>query len=465
MICDKKMNFHECELAILRQSIDKIEESKGKQLIDDPNIKEIVNIVEQFLRDKKLICYGGTAINNILPKKDQFYNYDIELPDYDFFSKNPLNDAKQLADIYAKKGFEKVEAKAGVHHGTFKVFVNFIPIADITYLVPEIFNNLKKEAIVIDGIYYTPPNYLRMSMYLELSRPRGDISRWEKVLKRLTLFNKNFPLKIKDCENVDIQRNFSNEKIDYEKIFNITRETLIKRGVVFFGAYANHYLLKYLKSNKRNKLQKIPDFDVLSESPETTATVLKLKLNKEGIDNVKIIEHEGIGEVIPVHYEVKVGKDTIVFIYKPLACHSYNVINVNGEKIKIATIDTMLSYYLAFLYSDKKYYDKDRILCMSELLFKIQEKNRLKQKGLLRRFTLKCIGKQQTIEDVRSEKAKKYEELKNKKNTRTYDEYFLNYNPLLHNKKIKKQMAKKTKKNNNKKAKKTKKTKKVIDIV
>ena len=32
-----------------------------------------------------------------------------------------------------------------------------------------------------------PPNYLRMAMYLELSRPDGDVSRWEKVLKRLTL--------------------------------------------------------------------------------------------------------------------------------------------------------------------------------------------------------------------------------------------------------------------------------------
>ena len=32
-----------------------------------------INIVEDFLKRKRLICYGGTAINNILPKKDQFY--------------------------------------------------------------------------------------------------------------------------------------------------------------------------------------------------------------------------------------------------------------------------------------------------------------------------------------------------------------------------------------------------------
>ena len=36
--------------------------------------------VEMFLRDKKRICYGGTAINNVLPLQDQFYNKEVELP-------------------------------------------------------------------------------------------------------------------------------------------------------------------------------------------------------------------------------------------------------------------------------------------------------------------------------------------------------------------------------------------------
>ena len=62
--------------------------------------KEIIDIVEAFLRSRKRICYGGTAINNILPPHDQFYNRAIELPDYDFFSPEPLKDAKELANIY-----------------------------------------------------------------------------------------------------------------------------------------------------------------------------------------------------------------------------------------------------------------------------------------------------------------------------------------------------------------------------
>jgi hypothetical protein len=207
MSCNK-LNFEECELAILRSAVDKIDKKKGKELINNPEVDKIIKIVEDFLKKKKLVCYGGTAINNILPKELQFYDKSIELPDYDFFSPTPLKHAKQLADIYYSMGFTEVEAKAGMHVGTFKVFVNYIPVADITYLVPELFKVLKKKAIEVDKILYSSPNYLRMLMYYELSRPAGDVSRWEKVLKRLTLLNKHYPLSGQNCGAEEIQRIF-----------------------------------------------------------------------------------------------------------------------------------------------------------------------------------------------------------------------------------------------------------------
>ena len=106
------------------------------------------SILENFLREKKLVCYGGTAINNILPQSDQFYDKNIELPDYDFFTPNALNHAKELADIYYKNGFDEVEAKSGIHIGTYKVFVNFIPIADITQLDDDLFKAIQNNAII-----------------------------------------------------------------------------------------------------------------------------------------------------------------------------------------------------------------------------------------------------------------------------------------------------------------------------
>jgi hypothetical protein len=135
------------------------------------------------------------------------------------------------------------------------------------------------------------------------------------------------------------------------------------------------------------------------------------------------------------HYDIRVGDEIIAFLYKPLACHSYNTIRINGdshghgESIRIATIDTMLSFYLAFIYADRVYYDINRILCMSQFLFDVQQHNRLKQNGLLRRFTINCYGKQPTLESMRFEKTAKYEELKGKRGSREFEEWFLRYVP------------------------------------
>ena len=429
-LCDKKMSFDECELAILRMAVDKAEEKVGKNAVNSPEIKKIISILENFLRKKSLICYGGTALNNIMPKQDQFYNKDIEIPDYDFFSTNALKDAKELCDNYFKEGFIEVEGKPGMHHGTFKVFVNFIPIADITFLHKDIFKEIKKEAIKVAGILYTPPNFLRMSMFLELSRPEGDTSRFEKVLKRLNLLNKNYPLKSEHCEHIEFQRDIVGElKNKDDVIFDTVRSTLINQGVIFFGGYAISLYSKYMPHTLKKKLKKYPDFDVLSEEPLIVAEMIKERLHDNGIKNVKIIKRKAIGEIIAVHYEIKIKNNTIAFIYEPLACHSYNEIKIQGDVIKIATIDTILSFYLAFLYASRDYYDNNRILCMAQYLFKVQQENRLKQKGLLKRFSIHCYGHQQTIEELRAEKAKKFAELKDKKGTLEYEEYFLRYRP------------------------------------
>ena len=179
----------------------------------------------------------------------------------------------------------------------------------------------------------------------------------------------------------------------------------------------------------RGQLLKIPDFDVLSEEPTVTAQIIKERLNDINVKNVKIIKRPSIGEIIAPHYEIRVGKDTVAFIYEPLACHSYNIIKESGNDVKVATIDTMLSFYLAFLYANRPYYDKNRIMCMSKYLFEVQEKNRLAQKGVLRRFSINCMGHQETVEEMRAEKAEKFKELKDKKKTPEYDSWFLRYRP------------------------------------
>ena len=449
---DNAKSLEDLEQVLIKQAVKNIEAKIGAKKTNDPKMKDIIAIVERFIKKHELVCYGGTAINNILPEEAQFYDKKTEIPDYDFYSPNALEDAKVLADEFYENGFSEVEAKSGMHHGTYKVFVNFVGIADITQLDPMLFQNIRADAIKVDGIMYAPPNLLRMGMYLELSRPEGDVSRWEKVSTRLALLNKHHPLKAENCtpdklmipfqtpkhwkhndrgpsptaDDIDtVSNSGENEEV---RLFRTVRNAFIDQDLVFFGGYAISQYARYLPKREKSLFSQIPHFDVLSTDPEDSASKVKERLEDNDFKDVVVTKHSGIGEIVPEHYEIAVGKLQVAFIYKPVACHSYNVIQVGKKQVRIATTDTMLSLYLAMIYSEKPYYDVKRILCMCKYLYDIQQRNRLKQMGLLRRFGITCYGKQETLDDIKAKKAAKYQELKRDDPER--EEWFLKYSPM-----------------------------------
>ena len=457
LTCAPNMSLVECEMTIFRHAIEANELATKSNTMNNPTIVKIVNILERFLKKKKLICYGGTAINNILPKKLQFYDKLTEIPDYDFYSGNAVDDAIELADIYFKAGYTDVEAKAGVHFHTYKVFVNYIPIADITYIPDSIQDSIRKDSITVNGIIYAPPTFLKMNMYLELSRPAGDISRWEKVLKRLNLLNQQYTLPNSICKPVREITDMSDEqmKLTHDTIRNVA----IKNSAVFFGGFSYFLYSQHLSKKKLDdNVFQIPEFDILSIHAKQLSNDISSKLIQHGIKEVRVIEHEEVGEIIPAHYEIKVKTTSVAFIYKPIACHSFNTITIsignsrNRKKkveVNVATIDAMLSFYLAFYYSDKPYYHQERILCMTRLLFEIENKNRTNHNGILNRFTSSCYGTQETLTDIRIHKSNKFLELRDKKGKREYDEWFLKYVPseLTRKKKFTKKKFTSTQKN------------------
>jgi hypothetical protein len=432
-LCNDKMTFEQCELAILKNSVEKSEQLVSARLASNEVIAKFIEIVEEFIKKKKLICYGGTAINNLLPSSVQFYNRAVDIPDYDFYSANAMEDAKALADIYYEAGYTEVEAKAGVHVGTYKVFVNFIPIADVTQLNPGIFKALFKDSIMKKGIHYAPPNYLRMSMYLELSRPEGDVSRWEKVLTRLTLFNKHYPI-IHDktvCYPIHFEKIEDINTDDNEKMYIIIRDTFIDENVVFFGGYATSLYSKFMTPEEKDLTKKITNFDVIAEDIEKCAQNVKDALMNENYKKIKLIKHDNIQDIIPECIEIKVDNQTMAYIYKPIACHSYNKIMIHHSEVNVATIDTILTFYLAFVYVNDKKYNIQRLICMANVLYELQQRNRLEHRGILKRFSIKCYGKQDTMEEIKAYKALKFRELSKKRNSIEYQRIFLKYTPSM----------------------------------
>jgi len=450
--CDKNISNEEKELLLLRNAVDNAEKTLTLKIKQSNNINSIIAIFEKFIKKKRVICYGGTAINNILPINEQFYNKDIEIPDYDIYSSKALSHSKELADIYAKEGYKEVEVRAGMHVGTYKVFVNFIPIADITSMETILFNVIYDRSIRKDGILYCPPDYLKSQMYNELSRPHGDVSRWEKVYKRLVLLNKHYPFVVnKHCSEVDFMRDFTKNEMINDELFNIIKNNMINEGCVFIGGYASSLYGRYMPEDKKKQLKHVPDFDVLSLDPKSIAYRLKEILEKKGFKYIEIIKKPSVNnEIILTHYGIVVNGDTLCYIYEPYGCYSYNEITINKNKIKVATIETMLLFILSFIFSGRSYYDHERLMCMAQYLLQVQKENNLEQKGLLKRFNTNCYGNEKTLIEIRSEKAEKYEELKHKKNTPEYNKYFIKYTPKISRFRNKKNITKRKKNVHNK---------------
>lgn len=228
------------------------------------NIGEITNmlsIVVNFIKEKNLVCYGGQAINNILPKKKQFYK-NTDIPDYDFFSDNAERDAIELANIFYKMGFKHIEVKEAVHEGTFKVFVDFNAVADVTFIPKSLFIKFQKDSIEKEGIKYASTKVLLMGLFIELSRPHGDVSRWEKLYKRLLLLIEHYPVDPEDMKDC-----YLNTIVHWDlPPCEITGEYPIQGAV-----YVNRYIEKYINEDSYHLLDKKDQtnyFKIISSDPK-----------------------------------------------------------------------------------------------------------------------------------------------------------------------------------------------------
>jgi len=393
------------------EAIADIAQSKlDKENAQNIAVRTVLDIVYNFLTQNRVMCYGGTAINNLLPVKERFYDPERDVPDYDFFSLTPQLHAMELADKIADAGYKVVEVKPGMHLGTFKVYADYTGIADITYLEPEVFEKLWKESIAKDNIHYVPPNFLRMSVYLELSRPRGDVSRWTKVYSRILLLNKHYPIL---CPP-----NYSDltEKLITDPIRHKVEKLLVEEKAILLGFNASTI------QQKGAGKWKLP-LDVLV-TPEKRQEVSGLfKKIFEG----KTVESKGFGEILPPFTDVKVDGSVAIRVYETNACHSYHTTSAG---LCIASIPTLLQFFLATMYGDDEVREgipEQRYLCAAENLIQMANDDLPRRYKLL--TPIECLGKQDSIVDLRVRKANVYEKTSKNKKSTEFLQHFFTYVP------------------------------------
>lgn len=109
------------QLTIIKRASDMAQDKIDYFSAHDEDILLAIGIVEDFLRRKHRICYGGQAINAYLPAAHKFYDPEYSIPDYDFFTPNQHQDLKQISEDLYKAGFKEIYAREGMHEGTLKI--------------------------------------------------------------------------------------------------------------------------------------------------------------------------------------------------------------------------------------------------------------------------------------------------------------------------------------------------------
>jgi hypothetical protein len=372
----------------------------------NPEIQYAIDIVGRFLRKKGRVCYGGTAINAILPKNLRFYDPQKDLPDYDFFTPNPEQDIKDIVKDIQQAGFSDVVERIGIHEGTHKILVNFMPIADISTLEPELYKVLYTRSIEKEGIHYADPDFLRMMMYLELSRPRGQVDRWEKVFERLTLLNAAFPpkacrTKTEDLVNsvsipLTIRKTLLNYVIDNERILMGAEVVSMYDWLLSKSRKLQPSINWFLKRNGM----------VVFASPEAGRDANRLK-EIFASNEITITMYQGKGELVPERYVLSYRKMPFVEILQEVACHSFTSLSLSsGKKLLIASLETMITFYYALM----MFTEDEKILqfymsCLCQKLVEMSEiLHRKGGVGPIPSFSIECGGYQKGYATLLKEK-------------------------------------------------------------
>jgi hypothetical protein len=367
---------------------------RDKADVLNENLQRALDVVENFLREKSRPCYGGMAINAHLPKAAQFYDLTKVLPDYDFFSAEAEADAHELKRRMVEEGLPAPAVRPGMHEGTFKVFVDYTAVADCTQIPEWLYKLLVKRSLIVHGIHYTDENFLRMQMYLELSRPRGEVERWSKVYKRLLLLNKFAPPHV--CKERGSAKKSTIGVLP--AVHRICMDYVLMSDVVYASASLRDLYEKPARRQTAGLVRQHVPVIAYVDEPKLHARALHKLLDQrlEGRHTLKTVAWEAQSDVTPALMGVHVdGRLAAVFV-DINGCISYNVVKVKGRELKIASLDALI--YLYFVLSYVRGLEgavPHSFLCAAEELVRISGRTRDSgREGVYGPFALRCKGHQ-----------------------------------------------------------------------
>ena len=392
------------QLDVLSQAVKEAQQRIDYSVAHNPEIMKAIEVVEHFLRKTGRVCYGGQAINAHLPEALKFYDEEYDVPDYDFFTPNSKKDIRELVGLLKKAGFDDISEKPGVHEGTRKIYVNFVAIADMTSLDEELYKKYSKDSITVAGIHYLNEDILRMMMYLELSRPQGEVERWNKVFERLTLLNKAKPIQRCTERTPRIPTIDSRTR---EKII----QYIIQEKKVLAGAEVG-FIYRSYNEREPGSMEWIVHSGgpivFFSDDLESDALDIQEIIGKKG---TSIQKKSGYGDYIPSRYVVRKNKRIIAYLIDETSCNSYNEIPLGQYgSLRIASLDTLIYLFLLLgLLADETRTLGLSLLCVAQRFVELLNRIRSAPYSRFPAFTVTCSGHQKSFATLLREKATRAE--------------------------------------------------------
>lgn len=371
----------------------------GRTLVQDKVLQNAVNIVKEFIQNNEGILYGGFAINELSPDNAKFYNEETQFLDLDVYFTDAKKQTKRLAKLLHQRNIPSVKAKSSMHPGTYKIYVDFQPIVDITDLPAKVYEKLKCDSTISkDGLLIASPDWLRMGLYKELMKPLNDQSRWPIIAPRLALLNRYAQFQLpKQCHNSCMfdnnGRQHQNPK-EFKNIMNAIAEYVSKKKLILFGATAFNSFIQYSKvyrffhldsyPMRVSGLETVSDFDVFTHELARDTQGIKSVLHTDAHINknrIHVKEIPGIADLVPKKTEIRVDNEVVIDLYEDHLCPGYIDGKIETDKgttydIRIASLPTMVVMWFTLLYTESNkenlHQKQCKIFCAIEFLLNHQ---------------------------------------------------------------------------------------------
>lgn len=379
--------------------------------------KDMYAIAADYVQKNALMVFGGFALNLILPPEKQFYDA-YELPDLDVFCVDPTKEAKRLQQEFVKRGYAFCEIRQAMHEGSIKLFVELQPMVDFRQVPAELHKRfmqlskqqaplIRKNSSTPDFSFHVAPlDFLRFSIYHELSEPHGEVQRWRKVFTRFLLFHQIYPFTYPASCLASMIRVETRPKV--VQLLKYLNACVARERLPYVGVSAFFMVLRMLGVNgvpKQGFIQvdrQLGIIEVLSDAAEQTAQrLIKQCAHEAGVRlrMVRIGEHGTSEHHVPM-YCLYYDKTAVIGLHQSVSCHA--VIKVGTSKV--ASIDTQIRFLFHYIFAPISEAADNKRRCMINMLTNMLFQSKYQNKAIVARFILDCYGYQASLDTARRAK-------------------------------------------------------------